>query len=119
MCVWIGAAPLPHLGFLFISYLTCVCMHAHTEHHAMSAMQSTSSDALSKIGLSVKHAAMEQQHERYCRTTIVPMMQLSHLVFWMPSLSWIIQRVACTESAKQKHACMDQSHVQRCSGGKK
>eukprot|EP00882_Tetradesmus_deserticola_P022821 GHRQ01024793.1.p1 GENE.GHRQ01024793.1~~GHRQ01024793.1.p1 ORF type:complete len:116 (+),score=12.77 GHRQ01024793.1:435-782(+) len=36
---------------------------------------------------------------------LVPMMQLSHCVFWMPSSSWIIQRVEATDCAKQHVTC--------------
>ena len=40
-------------------------------------------------------------------TIMVPMMQLSHLVVWMRSSSWIMKRVDATLCAKQKQTCTE------------
>ena len=71
----------------------------------MLASWSMTSAASSMNGTSVRHAMMLHTHERYCSATIVPMMQLSHLVFRMRRLSCSIQRVEMTDCAKQQHAC--------------
>ena len=48
-------------------------------------------------------------------TIMVPMMQLSHLVVWMRSSSWIMKRVEATLCAKQKQTCTE--HVSGECGG--
>lgn len=52
---------------------------------------------------------------------LVPMMQLSHCVFWMPSSSWIIQRVEATDCAKQQETCSrhDKNGAHRSSKGER
>ena len=61
----------------------CVCMHAHTLHHRMSAHRSSSCASELISSLPVRQAAMEQMQAKYCIAIMVPMMQRSHSVVLM------------------------------------
>lgn len=74
-------------------------------HQRSSAIRSMTSAINSISSLSVRHAMMLQMQASCWKKIMVPMMQLSHLVFWMCSSSWIIHLVTATDVPKQQQVC--------------